>query len=150
MTNTAAQPPTPAGTEPKPYLLTCGRLYRAIVSLPPELCPLDEPLHERIVFFDGPRTDPADHLETLLAHAWNIQTTGWAEAGFIYNISPAFDLTQEGLSEDPGARLFELSWGGPEGIGYADPARVDLFVAPVLKARLQANLEQLPKKAATA
>lgn len=127
-------------TFPRAHILANGRLYRAIVSLPEGMCPKGEPLHERIVFFDGPCTQPVEHLETLLAHAWNTQTTGWAEDGFIYNVEPAFDLIEQGVSADLDARLFELSWGGPEGVGYADPARVDLFLAPVLKARLQTAL----------
>lgn len=158
MTYATAQPGTCAVAadaglmerKPQPHLMARGRLYRAIVSLPHELCPRNEPLHERIVFFEGPFTDPAGHLETLLAHVWNIETTGWAEDGYIYNISPAFNLTEEGASEIPGARLFELSWGGPEGIGYADPARVDLFVAPMLKACLEAALKLLAKEGGAA
>lgn len=120
-----------------------GRLYRAIVSLPERLCPRDELLHERIVFFDGPTVDAGPHLEKLLGAAWNVDTAGWCGAGWIYNLRSASDLIEENESADIDARLFELSWGGPEGVGYAETARVDLFVAPVPKARLQAALARL-------
>ena len=134
----------PVGSFPVRYLAQ-KELYRAIVSLPAALCPRDEPLHERIVFFDGPRENPGEYLETLLAHAWHVDTIGWWTDGVIYNLASAAELTLENVSTDMDARLFELSWGGPERIGYADPARVDLFVAPRLKARLQTALDRLPK-----
>lgn len=121
-----------------------GRLYRAIVSLPERLCPPDEPLHERIVFFDGPRTPDCAgaYLESLLFQAWGVGTANWCEDGLIYNIQSAQDLIEQNESEDLDCRLFEMSWGGPEGVGYAHPNRVDIFAAPVLKARLQAALDR--------
>ena len=120
------------------HTLANGRLYRAIVSLPRDMCPKGEALHERIVFFDGPIQGAGDYLEKLLAHAWHIDTSGWCRSGYIYNIYPAFDLIEQGEDADLDMRLFEIGWGGPDGVIYADPERVDLFVAPVLKARLQA------------
>lgn len=142
---TLAAPKTPA------HYAARGRLYRAIVSLPQSLLPRDEPLHERIVFFDGPRDEREhEHLEALLRHAWNIDTSGWSEQGYIYNVQSAYGLTEQNESADLDARLFELSWGGPEGIGYANPDRVDLFVNPVLKARLLAVLNRLPNRGGAA
>lgn len=118
------------------HLQARGRLYRAIVSLPPGLCPPGEPLHERIVFFDGPRQNAGEYLETLLAHAWHVDTIGWCEDGAIYNLQSAAELTEEGLSEHLDYRLLETGWGGDAPIHYADPARTDFFVAPQLKRRL--------------
>lgn len=115
-----------------------GRLYRAFVSLPQAMCPAGEPLHERTVFFDGPRENPGEYLETLLAHAWHADTVGWCEDGHIYNLQSAASLVDEGLSDDANARLLETSLGGPQRIGYADPARTDFFAAPLLKAQLLA------------
>lgn len=127
-----------------------GRLYRAIVSLPQSLLPHDEPLHERIVIFDGPRENWHGHLHTLLAHAWNTDTIDWCGDGYVYNVTSAYDLTEQNESADIDARLFELSWGMHDGIGYAAPDRVDLFVNPVLKARLLAVLNRLPKRGSAA
>jgi hypothetical protein len=125
------------------HTLANGRLYRAIVSLPLRMCPKGETFHERIVFFDGPIQEAGDYLEELLAHAWHIDTAGWCRNGDIYNIDPAFELIEQGEGADLDVRLFEIGWGGPEGVIYADPEHVDLFVAPMLKARLQAALAQI-------
>lgn len=128
-----------------------GQLFRAIVSLPQHLCPRSEPLHERIVFIDAPtRSHAAQRLTSVLDAAWSVESETWFDDGLIYNLQSAHDLVDEGLSEALDARLFELSWGGPEQIGYAQPGRVDLFLAPVLKARLQAVLDTLPQAGAVA
>ena len=119
------------------------RLHRAIVSLPTKLCPKDEPLHERIVFFDGPRSNAGEFLETLLAQVWHVNTDSWRIDGEIYNIQSADDLIAENVSDDTDKRLFEVSWGGPDGTTFANPDRVDIFTAPILKARLQAVLDDL-------
>ncbi|SFE88373.1 hypothetical protein [Paracidovorax wautersii] len=138
---TAQQRNTPA------YLLAHGRLYRAIVSLPRELCPADEPLHERVVFFDGPRRlNPDAHLEKLLCVAWNITTFDWAANGHIYNVTPAVELIEGGQSEDHAQRLFETSWGGLKSIGYAQADRIDIFAAPELKRRLMDTVATLPRQ----
>ena len=123
------------------------RLYRAIVTLPQSMCPEGEMLHERIVLFDGPESNPGEYLETLLAHAWHADTFGWSNDGSIYNLQSAAELVESGLSEDLNARLFETSWGGEERIGYASSSRVDLFVAPTLK---DALLETLGRVSSTA
>lgn len=122
--------------------LARGRLMRAIVSLPANLCPKGEPLHERVIFFDAPRVNPADYLQTLLSHTWHSDASAWP-CDSIYNVQAASALVEEGVSEDVDARLFEVGWGGPEGVTFADPARVDLFLSPVLKARLLGVLEGL-------
>lgn len=122
--------------------LARGRLMRAIVGLPAHLCPKGEPLHERIVFFDAPRVNPGDYLQTLLSHAWHTNVSAWPCDSF-YNVQAASALVEEGVSDNVDARLFEVGWGGPEGVTFADPARVELFVSPVLKARLQAVLDGL-------
>lgn len=144
----AEQPGNPVKVAASPvyrraHTLANGRLYRAIVSLPQNMCPKGETLHERIVFFDGPIQEAGGYLEKLLAHAWHIDTADWCVNGNIYNIDPAFDLIEQGEGADLDVRLFEIGWGGPQDVVYADPARVDLFVAPMLKARLQAALAQI-------
>ncbi len=126
------------------------RLYRAIVTLPQSMCPKGEPLHERIVLFDGPETNPGEYLETLLAHAWHADTFGWSNDGSIYSLQSAAQLVEEGLSEDLNARLFETGWGGAEPIGYANGSRVDLFVAPILKAALLETLARVSTAARSA
>ncbi|WP_159917849.1 hypothetical protein [Pantoea sp. 18069] len=129
------------------HFLAHGRLHRAIVSLPQHMCPSDEPLHERIVFFDVPSPGNAGlYLVTLLAAAWNVDAEDWRENGLVYNVRPARDLFEEGMSADENARLFEMGWDGPQGVSYAEPRRVDLFVAPALKARLQATIDHLARE----
>ena len=123
------------------------RLYRAIVTLPQSMCLKGETLHERIVLFYCPESNPGEYLETLLAHAWHADTFGWSNDGSIYNLQSAAELVESGLSEDLNARLFETSWGGEERIGYASSSRVDLFVAPTLK---DALLETLGRVSSTA
>lgn len=124
-----------------------NRLYRAIVTLPQSMRPKGETLHERIVLFYCPASNPGEYLETLLAHAWHADTFGWSNDGRIYNLRSAEELVESGLSEDLNARLFETSWGGEERIGYASSSRVDLFVAPTLK---DALLETLGRVSSTA
>lgn len=128
--------------KPPAHHLARQRLTRAIVSLPAHLCPKGEPLHERVIFFDAPRVKPAEYLHTLLSHAWHTDVSAWP-CDSIYNLQSAAALVEEGVSEDVDARLFEVGWGGPEGVTFADPARVDLFVSPVLKARLLGVLNGL-------
>mgnify|MGYP007089699630 CR=1 FL=1 len=120
-----------------------GKLCRAFVSLPPQLCPVGRPMAERTVFFEcKPGVGAAQHLEQLLALAWCVDTTGWAEKGFIYNVFSAAELMRERWSpddDDDGDEsplvLFECGWGGPGGIGpehthYSRVQDCDLFVTP--------------------
>ena len=125
-------------------LVNC--LFRAIVSLPDSLCQRDRPLQERIVFFEAPydftkcsNAAAAQTLELLLATAWGVSTEGWCEDGYIYNIRRERDLLEDAMG-DGDRRLLEISWGGPERIGYAKAADVDLFVTPRLRTRLDAAL----------
>ena len=95
-----------------------GQLFRAIVTLPQHLCPRSEPLHERIVFFDAPtRSHAVQRLTHLLDAAWSVESENWFDDDLAYNLQSAHDLVDEGLSEALDARLFEISWGGPEEIG---------------------------------
>ncbi|MCW5323716.1 hypothetical protein D5039_22000 [Verminephrobacter aporrectodeae subsp. tuberculatae] len=121
-----------------------GTLHRAIVSLPGCMCPQDEPLHERVVFFETRLlTDhPVDHLQKLLALAWCQNTNGWAKRGYIYGVANADDLYDQGLSADLDARLLELGSNGGS-IRYANPVRVDLFVTPLVKIRLHEVLSSI-------
>ena len=147
MSNTTAHP----GTLPTPRQLSAaptvrrGRLFRAIVSLPEVMCPADETMHERIVFFSPPAdcASSGQHLENLLSYVWNVATHGWCDDGRIYNITTESALAWDGVSQDSDARLFEIGWGGPDGVTYADPARVDFLVAPALKLRLQNVLAKI-------
>lgn len=124
-----------------------GTLHRAIVSLPPRMTEPDRPLQERIVFFESP-TGPSrsgEHLEKLLAAAWCVDTTGWCERGFIYNINTAAEQYSYAFGpESTGElRLFETGRGGEVGLAvvrdrihYARAADVDLLVSPRVAARL--------------
>lgn len=147
MSNTTAHP----GTLSTPRQLSAaptvrrGRLFRAIVSLPEFMCPADETMHERIVFFSAPAVCPSSgqYLENLLSHVWNVEACGWCDDGHIYNITTESALAWDGVSQDSDARLFETACGGPDGVTYADPARVDFLVAPALKLRLQSALAKV-------
>lgn len=125
------------------HYLTHGRLYRAIVSLPPRMCERDRPLQERWVFFDCPTAcnNPCTRLEALLALAWNVDTAGWGEAGYIYNICAARELIDRGDADDDTA-LFECEWGC-EGTKHVAPGDVDYFVPPLVRARLEAALARV-------
>lgn len=131
-------------------------LYRAIVSLPKSLCERDRPMQERIVFFEGPygftrrsKLGAAEVLEKLLALAWSTDTTGWCEDGYIYNISREREILDEAMGEGD-SRLLEISWGGPERIGYARAEDVDLFVSPLQVKRLRAAMQATARQAVVA
>lgn len=138
-----AQPSTrpPKGQSPAHYQAH-GRLYRAIVSLPPSMAERDRPLQERWVFFDCPTSEmPHGRIEALLALAWNINTTAWCDNGLIYGITSASDLIAQGDADDDTA-LFECAWGGPDGTQHVSPHDVDYFCTPRVRARLEMALLQ--------
>lgn len=124
-----------------------GFLHRAIVSLPPRMTEPDRPLQERIVFFEAPTTPcrSGEYLEKLLAAAWCVDTTGWCERGFIYNINSAADQYSYAFGQESSGelRLFETGRGGEVGLAvgqdrihYARAADVDLLVSPRVATRL--------------
>jgi hypothetical protein len=134
----------PAKARPFPaHYQAHGRLYRAIVSLPESMCGRDRPLQERWVFFDCPGNElPSAWLENLLALTWNINTRGWCNQGFIYNVEAAPDVIAQGDADDDTA-LFECAWGGSEGVEHVQPADVDFFCTPRVRARLEAALARI-------
>ncbi len=124
-----------------------GILHRAIVSLPPRMTEPDRPLQERIVFFEAPTVPGCSgkYLENLLAAAWCVDTSGWYEKGFVYNINTAAEQFSYAFGpESTGElRLFETGRGGevglavgPDRIHYARATDVDLLVSPRVAARL--------------
>lgn len=138
---TAFRPAIPARPHPAHYQAH-GRLYRAIVSLPPSMCERDRPPQERWVFFDRPHSEmPHGRIEALLALAWNIDTTAWCSNGLIYNIATASDLITQGDADDDTA-LFECAWGGPDGTQHVSPHDVDYFCTPRVRAGLELALLQ--------
>lgn len=134
-----------------------GQLHRAYVSLPAHLTEAERPLQERVVFFEAPAgVKPWQHLEALLRAAWCEDTTDWCERGFVYNVTSARELFDEGAScSEPPARihgydlrLFECGWGGRDGIGaehihYSRTVDIDLFVTPRVAARLQIAMAEI-------
>ncbi|MCE1194094.1 MAG: hypothetical protein LWW96_18255, partial [Acidovorax sp.] len=138
-----AASPRPPRTRPHPaHYQAHGRLFRAIVSLPESMCERDRPLQERWVFFDCPTAaQPGSRLEALLALAWNIDTTGWCDRGFIYNVAEASQLIAQGDADDDTA-LFECEWGGSEGTKHVPLHEVDFFCTPRVRARLEVALSQ--------
>ncbi|KUZ96509.1 hypothetical protein WI40_02275 [Burkholderia ubonensis] len=81
----------------------------------------------------------ATHLEQLLAAAWGVDTRGWTERGFIYNLFDSRELVERavGAAAAGELRLFEIG-AGPDRLYYARAADVDLFVTPRVAARLRA------------
>jgi hypothetical protein len=121
-------------------------LYRAIVSLPDHMTEYARRAQERIVFFDLPVGKNAGrHLEQILSAVWGIDTAGWVECGFIYNINSEHELLSEhafGAADTGDLRLFETgAYGG--NVIYADLDDVDLFVPPCVRARLSLALAKL-------
>lgn len=119
-----------------------GHLHRAVVALPDAMGERDRGYQERIVFFEAPRlADFAGHLERLLAAAWCIDTRGWCERGFIYNIRSLGELMERpAVGATRELQLLEIGWGGgvgPDNAHYARTDDVDLFVTPRVAARLR-------------
>lgn len=141
--NYLRQPATLAGN---------GRLYRAFVSLPNHMA--NGSLEERVVFFES-QTEQAtgEYLEALLEKVWCVDTKGWCEDGFIYNIYSARELHEQSLDDANGPSdlmLFETGAGGTgiEAIGpnrthYAQADTVDMFVTPRVARRLRDALEAI-------
>lgn len=128
-----------------------ARLYRAFVSLPQHMA--SEALDERIVFFES-KTEQGvgTYLEGLLAMVWCVDTKGWCEDGYIYNISSARELHEQSFNdgEPSDLMLFETGAGGSgiEAIGpnrthYARADSVDMFVTPRVARRLRDALEAI-------
>ncbi len=132
------------------------RLYRAVVSVPAHMAPLDRN-HDRVVFFEVSGTiQPEQQLERILATTWCVSTAGWSEDGCIYNLSNARERLQGGDSfadDDAGAlRLFDIGCGGdgPDAVGddrvhYARAANVDLFVTPRVAEQLHTALTEIER-----
>jgi hypothetical protein len=126
--------------------LAGGRLRRAIVGLPKWLAEPDEPIQERIVFFESPLANGAGkYLQDLLGQVWCLDTADWLEQGYIYNVHSAADLLRDSFSPAaPGdLYLFETGCGGdsmhavgPNRVHYARANTVDLFVRPRVARRL--------------
>lgn len=133
--------------------LAYGRLHRAVVALPKWLAEPDEPIQERIVFFESElSTGAGQHLEELLGKVWCLDTKDWRELGFIYNIHSAADLRRDAF--DPAAPgdlyLFETGCGGnglsavgPNRIHYARANTIDLFVRPRVARRLSEVMDAI-------
>lgn len=129
-----------------------ARLYRAIVSLPQHMA--SGALEERVVFFES-KSDQGvgGHLEALLEKVWSVNTKGWREDGYIYNINSARELHEQSINDSDGPSdlmLFETGAGGTgiEAIGpnrthYAQADVVDMFVTPRVSRRLRDALEAI-------
>lgn len=128
-----------------------ARLYRAIVSLPQHMA--SEALDERIVFFESKtESGVGAYLEELLAKVWCVDTKGWCEDGYIYNINSARELHDQSFNNGGPSdlMLFETGSGGNgiEAIGpnrthYAQADTVDMFVTPRVSRRLRDALEAI-------
>jgi hypothetical protein len=129
-----------------------ARLYRAIVSLPEHMA--SGRLEERIVFFESKTEQGVGaHLEALLEKVWSVDTKGWCEDGYIYNINSARELHEQSLNDTNGPSdlmLFETGAGGSgiEAIGpnrthYAQADVVDMFVTPRVARRLRDALDAI-------
>lgn len=128
-----------------------ARLYRAIVCLPQHMA--SEALDERIVFFESNTEQGVGaYLEDLLAMVWCVDTQGWCEDGYIYNINSARELHAQAFNDGElsDLMLFETGAGGEgiEAIGpnrthYARADSVDMFVTPRVARRLRDALEAI-------
>lgn len=131
-----------------------GFLYRAFVYPPAHICARSE-LNCRIVFFEGPfdRSKALRHLEQLLGLAWCMDTADWCRDGYIENLSSEREQLNEYGFAGPDAgdlNLFTTGCGGevspavgPDRIHYAQREDIDLFVSPVVRARLDAALARI-------
>lgn len=142
-TNFLQRPATLAGN---------ARLYRAIVSLPERMT--NGRLEERVVFFESQTEEGVGaHLEALLEKVWCVDTKGWCEDGYIYNVNSARELHEQSVNDTNGPNdlmLFETGAGGNgiEAIGpnrthYAQADVVDMFVTPRISRRLRDALDAI-------
>jgi len=129
-----------------------ARLYRAIVSLPQQMA--SGAPDERIVFFESKSEQGVGaYLESVLEKVWCVDTKGWCEDGYIYNINSARELHEQSLNDSDGPSdlmLFETGGGGNgiEAIGpnrthYAQTDVVDMFVTPRVARRLRDALDAI-------
>lgn len=145
--------PTMRVSEIKPpqsiLALANGVLCRAVVSLPSHMAAPDRLYEERYVFFEADDIERAGrYLETLLSNVWCIDTTGWSDKGYIYNIFSVQELKRNSLSiADNDLQLLETGSGkdaiGPDRIYYASADQVDLFVTPLVAKRLREALDAI-------
>ena len=117
-------------------------LHRAIVSLPVQLLVKAECYLERVVFFEATCGMETLSIEALLSLVWGVDAGEWCEQGAIYNIKSERDLLDDCLGDKSTGdlRLLEIAWGGERPIHYVTPERVDLFVTPRNRRRLDAAL----------
>jgi hypothetical protein len=130
-----------------------GFLYRAFVYPPTHICARSE-LNTRVVFFEGPydRSKALRHLEQLLGLAWCMDTADWGQC-YIENLSSERELLNEYGWAGPDAgdlNLFTTGCGGevtpavgPDRVHYAQREDIDLFVSPVVRARLDAAMTRI-------
>jgi hypothetical protein len=121
-------------------------LYRAYVVLPRSMT---SGFVERAVFFEGPPGAAAyRRLCELLALTWGVEPETW-EDGEIYNLFTESELRGHAGGADDTA-LFECSWGPGAEVGYLGAARVDLFVSPRWRARLDRAIAAIAHRATAA
>lgn len=121
-------------------------LHRAIVALPPVLCPAGDRYAERIVFFDAPMSTAYECLEQLLALAWNVE----GKEPYAYNVKSQGELLAVASGESGDERLLEIGWGPGDHIDYPTADRVDLFCRPRERQQLAQALERIATRAARA
>lgn len=121
-------------------------LYRAVVALPDNMAV--QPRQERIVFFETCPKNAGARLEVMLGALWGADTEGWLERGLIYNLWSEKELfcSSEGKGD---TRFFETGWSSANGIYYANPADIDMFVTPRTRARLDKALQVIATSTAT-
>lgn len=121
-------------------------LHRAIVALPPLLCPAQDRYAERIVFFDAPMSTASAHIEQLLMLAWNLSAADAPEKQpYIYKVKSHGELLAGAVGESGDERLLEIGWG-PGEIMYASADVVDLFCRPRERQQLVQALEYIASR----
>lgn len=138
---------------PGPILSFCqDRLFRARICLPKDMIEEDEPLMDRMVFFESPSADQsAAIIEALIAIAWQTDTRGWVDDDCIYDIEPATAIRSlSSIPTDNDIHIFEDGIGGdidqaigPERIRYVRAKHVDLYVSPPVSTLLHDALDAI-------